>query len=215
MNKQQIENINYHLRNIYDNVIHDSDISMENEFKDWEIFLFCITLVEYEPKVNYTKLDIRINITPHQLLYGLFSSSSSKYKTILDSIKRSTNGLVDLSSIDKIVTANIDKRKWYFEDELKRKSYIHTFIEISILEMQNIIHSHPVLRLIKNNKINNPTDFQNIINNNKNVTCTLDFIPYLRNCTLNSNIINSYNIYKLYTDNNVKMIERRPPFSQN
>lgn len=213
----QVEIINNCLRKTYDKKNEDdskvkSDVEMRNVYSNDEKFLFRITLDEFRcDKIIVVRDDIkRKKYSPHHILYGIFCGDR-KFEKILKILEYDNPGIVNINSIGRIVTPNIDKGIWYFENDLVSTNIqVTTFIEMSLSDMRDILRSIPnpdVCLSPSVYNVNNPKSFLKIVNETKNLRI-FDFIPYIRKHTINNQVVKSQFVYKLAEKINLIFVTR-------
>ena len=183
----------------------DVDVDMTNQYDAKEKFLFRISLAEFRPKSDAPK--IMVDYSPKEVIFGYLSGNVNFVKLLAQ-----LNYLYGLTfkSLAQIVTANIDKRYWYRESDLEEKGIIHTFVNLSLEDIREILHSIPnpqvSLRESEYN-VQDPVSFLRIVNdkNRHNRYNTIDLVPYLRKQTLMDGTICSQYVYRL-SDQDVQLI---------
>ena len=190
----------YENKNSNDNLLPSNDVEMNDLHSYDEKFLFRIKLDEFQCKNNiFINADIRNNYSPHDILYGIFSGDK-KFEKLLRILEYDSNGKINLESISRVITANINKSIWYFERDLVATNIqVTTYIEMSLSDMRNVLRSIPDPNIClspSEYNVDDPKLFLNIVNKSKNLRM-FDFIPYVRNHTINSEIIKSHLVYKL------------------
>lgn len=207
----QIDVINKCLRNIYaiqnNNVIENSstdNVEMKPVYLETEKFLFQIFLDEfYKPhsKNSFGNNNIITEFSPHEVLYGVLKGDK-KFRDLLASLQYHSRGKINVQSISHMVTANIDKRIWYFRNELVYTNYkIKTFVELSISDMRTMLKSIPIPSICCRPSVYNVTDPKSFLQTvNDNEKALFDFIPFIKNHTLNDCIIKPNLVYRLASE---------------
>ena len=185
MNKQsicdehQVDVINYHIGNLRafngKDLSHPTDCDMKNCYDENEYFLFQIVLHEYEPIKDYTKIKTREPISPHAILYSILSGDTSAYQKLYIE----NRDKITLKTLGNIVTANINKRCWYFNNELVATYKIKTFARLTLTDMNDMVKCIPIPEICFHGVIQQPKDFVDIVNKT-NPLYLFDFIPYLQ-----------------------------------
>lgn len=205
----QIDIINNSLRNIYTrkkdiitntNNDNNNNVDMKPVYSEDEKFLFKITLDEFSNPIDKKVMIVPNNghFSPHDVMYGIFKGDK-KFQDVLNNLQYNSGGRINAQSISNIVTANIDKRIWYFQNDLVPTNYkIKTFVELSLSEMSKLLKSIPIPSICSSPSIYNVTDPKSFTKTvNSNDLKLFDFIPYVKNYTINDNIIKRNLVYKL------------------
>ena len=187
-------------KNIVNNNCVESDVEMRNEYSNDEKFLFQIKLDEFQcDKAITVRDEIKRNYSPHDILYGILSGIKM-FEKILKILEYDSGGMINIETISRIVTPNVDKGIWYFENDLVSTDIqVVTFMRISLSDMRKVLQSIPNPNVCLSPSVFNvdgPKSFLKVVNETKNLR-VFDFIPYLRPHTFNSDVIKSHCIYKL------------------
>ena len=182
---------------------NSSDVTMNNTYdKNKDYFFFQIKLLELIPKEDEIKNR------------NIFSINESPQKVFLEILrddktfkKRKINNFYHLCYM---ITPNLNKSIWYFENDLKQSKIITTYCKMNIKDMRDMLKNCPdpnICLLPSAYNISTPESFiQKIRTEFKEDTLkTFNFIPFIRINSLNS--IKENNVYYLY-DKHIHLMEK-------
>ena len=194
------------------------------------IYILRINILEIVPRDNCIKFEIPKNliaIPPQELLMRLLCNdldvNSIKvynwygryvvmplHKMLNSSISMCGKDLTNpLALLGNLITPCINKRKWYFKDDLIGSRKLNLFIKISLIDMIEMLKNCPDPEICLSPttfNIKTPEEFVVVVNNMINKSdifrFIFSFIKYIP-----SNIINPLAVYKLQDD--IKVVNQQ------
>lgn len=182
---------------------NDENVVMKDILEDEDKYHFYIKIKLMEMLPN-SKISInRKTVSPQQIFLKYLFSSATKYMV------GSGGNHHEIYNLCYLVTPNIDKSLWYYENDLEEKKIITTYCRMTLHDMKNMLQKCPEPSIFMRPGVYNvttPESFVNVINNqlSNEAKKALNFVPFLREVTIRLNNVKSHGVY--YLHGNIELV---------